>query len=119
MAIPNTTSDKTPRTIPGVTCTKGKKNPVTLVSTVVAKNTDVSASMRLFAIIPTIAIKPDTIATRLMTTCNNVNVAKLIPSTMDASGEKHNTTPAEEQAHGADCVRVWLLSHPAEQKLTY
>ena len=57
-----------PIMIPGVTCSKGKKNPVTLVRTVVAKNRVVSASIRLFAIIPMKTIKPDAIATRLMIT---------------------------------------------------
>src|SRR5437667_1152030 len=53
-----------------------------LVNAVLAKNTDVQLSSRRFLISPKITTKPETIPSKLRTTCRTVYVAVLIPKIM-------------------------------------
>ena len=53
----------------------GKRNPVTLVSTVVTRNTAVQPSNRFAASSPNTATNPEKIPIKLNTTCTKVNVA--------------------------------------------
>jgi hypothetical protein len=68
MATVNAISDRTPSTIPGVTCLKGNKNPVTLVSTVVVRKIAVQLSRRLLASSPARTTRPEPIPIRLRIT---------------------------------------------------
>src|SRR5258708_5905358 len=61
---------------PGVSFSIGKPKPVTLVSTVVARNTAVQPSSRCDASMPLMTTKPVTIPTMLMITCTQVNAEK-------------------------------------------
>ena len=52
----------------------GKRNPVTLVSTVVNRNSAVQPSSRFAASSPNTTTNPERIPVKLNTTCTNVNV---------------------------------------------
>src|SRR5438067_337383 len=65
----------TPNTWGGPKWAEGKKNPVTLVSTVVARNSAVQPGSLLTLNMPNSTTMPDTIAIKLMITCTAVNVA--------------------------------------------
>ena len=71
-----------PTTIPGVMPLNGNMNPVTLVSTVVSRNSAVQTGRDLPAIIPMTTTKPVTIAMRLIATCNSVKVSSDMPRIM-------------------------------------
>src|SRR5580704_4418967 len=78
----STTSEMTPTLWPGVTWVKGKPKPVTLVSTVVNRNSAVQPLGRLAESIPNTTMSPDPMPTRLMMTCTVVNVERDMPSIM-------------------------------------
>jgi len=69
----SSTDEMIPITMPGVIPPNGNMKPVTLVSTVVSRKSAVQAGSGFPSIIPITTMKPVTIATRLMTTCNGVN----------------------------------------------
>ena len=63
----------------GNTPLNGNRKPVTLVSTVVTRNTAVQVGIRSDLNSPYSTTKPVTIATRLIATCTMVNTASDIP----------------------------------------
>src|ERR1700739_2260975 len=66
----------TPIMCEGSSLWKGKKNPVTLVSTVVTRNTAVTPSIRCERSNPNVTANPDTIPIRLISTGTRVKAAK-------------------------------------------
>ena len=71
-----------PNTCDGRSLVKGKRNPVTLVRTVVARKIAVQLSSFLPPSIPSRTTSPVTIPIRLMMTCSVVNVDSDIPKIM-------------------------------------
>src|SRR5208282_3998923 len=67
----------------GLKPSKGKKNPVTLVKTVVIRKSAVQPSSRFPASMPRATTNPDKIPTRLIATWTKVNV--VIPRIITAS----------------------------------
>src|SRR5262245_29878919 len=61
----------------GVNCLNGKKNPVTLVATVVARKSAVQPSSRFPLSSPNMTTNPEPIPNRLITTCMKVSVWRL------------------------------------------
>jgi hypothetical protein len=61
---------------------KGKRKPVTLVSTVVNRKSAVQLLSRLDESSPSRTINPDPMPTRLMITCTVVNVERDLPNIM-------------------------------------
>jgi hypothetical protein len=53
----------------------GKRNPVTLVSTVLVRKVAVQPSSRFAVKNPYTTIRPEAIPIKLMATCTNVNIA--------------------------------------------
>src|SRR6266850_3802730 len=80
MATASTISDTMPTPCDGKNLWNGKRNPVTLVSTVVTKNSGVQPSSRLPPSSPNTTTNPDKIPIKLSTTCTKVNV--VIPKIM-------------------------------------
>src|SRR5882724_2612311 len=80
MAIASTTSDTMPTPCDGKNLWNGKRNPVTLVSTVVTRNSAVQPSSRFPPSNPNTTTTPDKIPIKLSTTCTKVNV--VIPKIM-------------------------------------
>src|SRR5882762_4727134 len=80
MAIASTTSDTMPTPCDGKNLWNGKRKPVTLVSTVVTRNSAVQPSSRFPPSRPNTATNPDKIPSKLSTTCTNVKV--VIPKIM-------------------------------------
>src|ERR1700737_1628326 len=66
----------------GNSCVNGKKNPVTLVKIVVARNSAVMPLILLEPRSPNMTMKPDATATRLIMTCTSVKGDRLIPKTI-------------------------------------
>ena len=72
----------TPTMWDGSTRSLGKKNPLTLVSTVVARKSAVQPGSLRAHSMPTRAMIPVAIPMRLITTCTTVNVASDMPRIM-------------------------------------
>src|SRR6266852_7294361 len=99
MAIGSTTSDTMPTPCDGKNLWNGKRKPVTLVSTVVTRNSAVQPSSRFPLRSPNTTTNPDKIPIKLSTTCTKVNV--VIPKIMsfpsrwkslDDRAEREDTT---------------------------
>src|SRR5580704_18231024 len=82
MAAANTTSDTMPTTWGGPRLVKGKKNPVTLVNTVVNRKSAVQPGEPLPPSQPNRTTAPEKIPIKLMITCSVVNVAVDNPKIM-------------------------------------
>src|SRR5262245_28579531 len=80
MAAAKTPSDKRPSTCDGRSRSNGKKNPVTLVATVLARKTAVQPSSRRAVSSPHRTTNPERIPSRLTATCPKVKV--FMPSIM-------------------------------------
>src|SRR5437016_5050847 len=85
IAPASTTSDTIPTMWDGRSLSKGKPNPVTLVSTVVTMNTAAQPSRRVPVARLPATTSPATMPTRLTTVWTRVNVAMLMPKIMGAS----------------------------------
>src|SRR5450755_1198019 len=84
----------------------GKKNPVTLVSTVVARNSAVQPSSLFAPIMPNRTMNPEAIPTRLKTTWANVKVSSDIPSTMTRSPWTVPTRCSRAHSSPHRCARL-------------
>src|SRR5205823_8217459 len=84
IAPASTTSDTIPTMWDGRSLSKGKPNPVTLVSTVVTMNTAAQPSRRVLVARPPATTSPATMPTRLNTVWTRVNAAMLMPKIMGA-----------------------------------
>ena len=73
-----------PNTCDGSSLWKGNRKPVTLVSTVVTRNTAVSTGKRLPPSMPSATTRPATIPIRLNTTCKVVKADSDNPSIMSS-----------------------------------
>src|SRR5882762_5053180 len=73
MAIASTMSDTIPTPWDGKNLWNGKRNPVTLVSTVVTRNSAVQPSSRFPPSSPSTTTNPDKIPSKLNITCTKVN----------------------------------------------
>src|SRR5207245_7565083 len=72
----------TPTTCEGNRCSNGKRNPVRLVRTVVTRKIAVQPARRFPVSSPYRTMNPEPIPTRLINTCNRVNVDIVIPRIM-------------------------------------
>src|SRR6266403_6342 len=95
MAIASTISDTMPTPCDGKNLWNGKRNPVTLVSTVVTKNSAVQPSSRFPPSSPNTTTNPDKIPIKLNRTCTKVNV--VIPIMRFPSRWKSLDDPAERE----------------------
>jgi hypothetical protein len=73
-------------------CSNGKRNPVTLVKTVVARKIAVAPSKRFLRNIPKRTNKPEPIPATLINTWTRVNVAVDMPKIMVSSPQRKNVT---------------------------
>src|SRR5215472_10333897 len=88
----------------GVKPWMGKRNPVTLVSTVVKRNNAVVTGNLCEANIPPTTISPLPIATRVIMTCKIVKAPSDIPRIMESSG----CWPTRSQAE--DCATLIVIT---------
>src|SRR6266850_3328265 len=123
MAMASTIRDTMPTPWDGKNLWNGKKNPVTLVSTVVTRNSAVQPSSRFPPSSPNTTTNPEKIPIKLNTTCTNVNV--VIPKIMifPPSRRKNSDDPVEREDtthfhrgaifQGGPFPDVWAGSSPS------
>src|SRR5712691_11095143 len=85
----------------------GKKNPVTLVKTVVARKRAVQPSRRFEPSMASRTMSPETIPTRLMTTCTSVKLDVDKPRIMTRLLSKHFNRPCDLNAAGQVPLERW------------
>src|SRR3954470_24121461 len=107
----------TPKICDGRILGVGKKKPVRLVSTVVARKSAVQAS-DLFAFNrPNKTTKPDTIPIRLITTCTSVNVGVDRPKIMTCPPRMRRTLCVRNSEHPSVSARLSEARPQAYTKL--
>src|SRR5580658_1708959 len=107
-----------PTTCDGRRCSKGKRNPVTLVRTVVTRKIEVAPSKRSPISSPYTTRKPEPIPTRLINTCTRVNVDVVMPKIMFLSFRNRDFACLPEKISHVSSgrVRAWIELRSSESE---